>query len=122
MCSSNCVLLVYRYRREFLLSGLLKLLNTSIQFLPALLISRILRFSNTSPSFSLSQVGAGVFGEGLWLCLGLFTCLCAKTVVENQYFDQVISLGAAVKGTLSAAIYRKALKLSPTGRANNTVE
>ena len=113
--------LINRYKKQFIYSGLLKLLNTFIQFLPALLIAKILKCSNASPITSLSQLSSGVFNEGLLLSVGLFLCLCSKTVVENQYFDKVISMGANIKGTLSTAIYRKSLKLSPSGRSNNTV-
>ena len=53
--------------------------------------------------------------------LMLFGVLCVKTVIENQYFYAVTNLGANVRGVLSSAIYRKSLRLSSTGRANNTV-
>ena len=59
--------------------------------------------------------------EGYALCFLLFTVLCTKTLIENQYFDQAIQLGASIRGTLSAAVYRKSLKLGPAGQQNTTM-
>lgn len=104
-----------RHKNGFIASGLLKFTNTVIQFFPSLLIARILKFSDVcSSSHSL-------LNQGMYLSLMLFLVLCAKTVIENQYFDMVIKLGASIRGTLSTAIYRKALRLGPSSRKNNTV-
>jgi hypothetical protein len=59
--------------------------------------------------------------EGMILALALYGTLCVKTFLENQYFDAIIGIGAAARGAISAAIFRKSLKLSPAGRQNNTV-
>jgi hypothetical protein len=59
--------------------------------------------------------------EGMFLALALYGTLCVKTFLENQYFDAIIGIGAAARGAISAAIFRKSLKLSPAGRQNNTV-
>lgn len=63
----------------------------------------------------------GASKQGLFLSFLLFLCLSMKTVIENQYFDMVTMLGAQIRGTLSAAIYQKALRLGPEGRQNVTV-
>lgn len=59
--------------------------------------------------------------EGSMLSLLLFFVLCVKTAIENQYFDVVVNTGADIRSTLSAAIYRKSLKLGPGSRKTNTV-
>ena len=59
--------------------------------------------------------------EGMLLAFALYGTLCVKTALENQYFDSIISIGATARGAISAAIFRKSLKLSPSGRQNNTV-
>lgn len=105
-------------------SGLLKLLNTLVQFLPSLLIARILKHVDKGAAarniFSTGKMSV-LDKEGMLLALALYGVLCAKTVLENQYFDAIISIGATVRGAISAAIFRKSLKLSPSGRQNNTV-
>lgn len=104
-----------RYKGPFIASGLMKLLNTVVQFFPSLIVARILQLSDMSTSSDIILL-KGCILSGL-----LFVVLCTKTVVENQYFDMVINLGANIRGTLSTAIYRKSLKLGSSSRRNNTV-
>ena len=87
-----------------------------MQFFPSLIVARILQFSSSSALGS-----DAILNKGFYLSLLLFLVLCLKTIVENQYFDMVINLGANIRGTLSSAIYRKALKLGPSSRKNNSV-
>ena len=114
----------YRYKVPLIQSGVLKLMNTLVQFLPSLLIARILKHVDKAASarklFSTASMTA-VDREGMFIALALYSVLCVKTVLENQYFDAIISIGATARGAISAAIFRKSLKLSPSGRQNNTV-
>lgn len=50
----------------------------------------------------------------------LFIVLNGKALLENYYFYTVVNLGSSVRGALSAAVYRKTLKLSPSGRQTYT--
>lgn len=108
--------IVKMYKREFIRTGVLKFFNTLVQFFPSLLISRIVGVTEKG---TLGNPQLRMLG----LCYAalLFTALCAKTFLENQYFDEVINLSSKVKGTLSAAVYKKSLRLSPSSRQNNTV-
>jgi hypothetical protein len=146
-----------RYWKPFLFTGTLKLVNTLVQFTPALFLGRILKYvgqaspiftdqeSSKNVVFSLAEIlridsfetflilltfwRAAVFSsingffrnKGVKLSLLLFLSLCAKTAIENQYFHEIVVLSSEIRGTLSAAVYRKALKLSPESRRNNTV-
>ena len=114
----------HRFRVPLLQSGLLKLLNTLVQFLPSLLIARILKHVDKAAAarniFSTGKMSV-LDKEGMFIALALYGVLCVKTVLENQYFDAIISIGATARGAISAAIFRKSLKLSPSGRQNNTV-
>jgi hypothetical protein len=101
-----------------------------VQFLPSILVSRILRFVDKAAvskaagaALKGASTSAGAVNniEGAVLALALFGALNLKTVFENQYFDAIITLGASIRGALSAAIYRKALRLSPGGRQENSV-
>ncbi len=132
-----------RYKKDLLATGLLKLINTFVQFAPSLIISRILScvsrgrtipavalvtlFPTLSKYFSpsalaaLEQLHQLLRNEGVLLSMLLFAVLCAKTAIENQYFDAISRMSAEIRGTLSTAVYRKALKLSAASRQNNTV-
>lgn len=110
--------IVKMYRRPLVSSGLMKLMNTLVQFLPSLLIARIL---GDVDGVSAVLDRQALLQRGILLSVSLFLALCAKTFMENQYFYTVIDMGASIRGVLSAAIYRKSLRLSPAGRQNNTV-
>lgn len=126
---------VKMYSGLFIVSGVLKLFNTLVQFAPSLLIARILKVVDEGgflrAAAASSAAGASIFStatlklllrdKGFLLSIALFILLCAKTYIENQYFHVVTNLGSNVRGVLSAAIYRKSLKLSSSGRQNNTV-
>ena len=86
-----------RYKVPLLQSGLLKLLNTLVQFFPSLLIARILKHVDKAAAarnlFSTAKMTV-LDREGMFLALALYGVLCVKTVLENQYFDAIISIGA----------------------------
>lgn len=105
-----------RYKKQFIESGVIKLMNSAVQFLPSLLVSKILKLGTAGGVGGRAEVK-----RGLTLAIILFTSLCTKTVIENIYFDMVTNLAAQIRGTLSAAIYQKALRLGPEGRQNVTV-
>lgn len=142
---THCVIRCGRYKAELISTGLLKLVNTLVQFAPSLIVARILKFIGqggkatqcsavsanllsrlsiiASPAVqnAIAQLVSVFCHEGFQLSLLLFITLSCKTAIENQYFDAVSRLSSEVRGTLSTAVYRKALKLSPASRANNTV-
>ena len=105
------------YRKELIFSALLRLLNTGVQFLPSIIIARILRVVDKLSTTAASTV---LKKEGWLLCASLFSSLCVKTIIENQYFYEVTRLGASIRGALSSAVYKKSLRLSPSGRQNAT--
>jgi len=114
-----------------------------VQFAPSLIIARILSYvsrGRTIPAVALvrlfptlnEHISPPVLAvlehlhqllqnEGVLLSMLLFAVLCAKTAIENQYFDAISRMSAEIRGTLSTAVYRKALKLSAASRQNNTV-
>jgi hypothetical protein len=77
--------------RAFIHSGILKLINSIIQFFPSILTSKILKSVGKSTPFSSPA-------NGIALALLLFVTLSTKTIIENQYFFTVINAGASVKG------------------------
>lgn len=119
--------LLKMYWKEFLITGLLKGMNTCVQFLPSLIIARLLRSIDGSSKvhlpvlFSKATVNVLSASKGFKLSCILLLTLCAKTIIENQYFDGATSMGASIRGTMSAAVFRKSLRLSSSGRQNNTI-
>lgn len=120
--------IVRMYRKEFLLSGVTKFFNTLSQFLPSLIVSRILAYVDGAKQAQGALNSADSVWQlllqkrmGLQLSVLLLACLSLKTIIENQYFDRVSRFSAEIRGAISTAIYRKALRLSPQSRKNNTL-
>lgn len=119
------------YHSSFAYSGILKLFNTIVQFVPSLLVARILKLSETLADSKVVAATSSVAlndmlvftkrREGIVLSLLLLAALCAKTIIENQYFHVVTEMAASVRGAVSSAVYRKSLRLSPSGRQNSTI-
>lgn len=130
------------YKKQFIYSGMLKLVHTCIQFTPSILVSKLLAVSALNHQL-LNQVRAATSAATKTTAVGsllalqqqvsknrqwgyayavmLLLVLCGKTFVENQYFDEVINMSLNVRNTLAAAVYQKSLRLSPAGRQNHTV-
>lgn len=118
--------LLRMYKWDFINSGLLKAMNTLVQFLPSLIIARLLKHIDTHNSAALPPLSALTWktyatNKGFLLASMLLLTLCAKTIIENQYFDLATTSAASIRGTTSAAVFKKSLRLSPSGRQNNTV-
>jgi ABC-type transport system involved in cytochrome bd biosynthesis fused ATPase/permease subunit len=109
---------LYRYKKSFIVSGITKAINSIVQFFPSILLSKLLKLINSG---TLKTHNPLAIKQSVMLALLLLLSLCTKTIIENMYFDMVTNLAAQVRGTLSAAIYQKALKLGPQGRQNVTV-
>jgi len=88
------------HRGQLLRTGVLRIVNSVIQFLPALCLSSLL--------FAIEE---GRIGVGLRFAGVLFAVLCTKTFVENQYFFHISNLATRVRAMLQASIYRKSLRL-----------
>jgi ATP-binding cassette, subfamily C (CFTR/MRP), member 1 len=58
--------------------------------------------------------------KGAAIALAMFAVAMFQTVMIHQYFQLAFVTGMRIKGGLSAAIYRKSLKLSNEGRASKT--
>ena len=114
------IILCCRYKKEFLRTGLLKFLNTCVQFLPSLVIARILKLVSVG-GVNVVTAPKSYISKGISLSVALLFILSTKTFLENAYFFEVINLAASVRGALSTAIYRKSLRLNPQGRQNFTV-
>eukprot|EP00752_Nemacystus_decipiens_P001289 g1282.t1 len=109
--------LYYLYRGPFLTAGALRFVNTVVQFLPAILVQRLLRLLESG----IAAGGAGAVKKAYILCAMLFTVVSLKTAIENQYFYTTNNIGTSTRGVLSTAVYRKSLRLSPSARQNATV-
>ena len=93
-------------KNTLITTAFLRLLNTSIQALPALLVARLLRLVETNDVSAVKALNAA---------FTLVAVLSAKMVVENQYFHKVIQCAMLVRGSVAGIIFDKSLRLPPGG-------
>ena len=94
-------------RRNIVLTGSLRLLNTAVQAFPAILVARLLRLVEAGTAYPPQKAFMAV--------ASLIFILTVKTVLENAYFDLVVRTAMQVRGILAGMIFDKSIRLSSTG-------
>lgn len=108
--------------RRFIIAGVIKLLNTALQFTFPILINLILKFIEDTQSGKISD--SAPWSEryrGYWLSAVLFVFIAAKAITENQYFHRVMRSGYQSRVAVSVAVYNKSLRLSNSERQATTL-
>jgi len=101
--------LLKQQRGALLLTGVLRLLNTGVQAFPAVLVSRLLR--------TIEAGNAVPASKAYQAAILLVSVLTLKTVVENQFFHNVVSMATKTRGSLEGLIFDKSLRLPNGGIA-----
>ena len=104
--------LLIHQRRVLLVTGCLRLLNTSIQAFPALLVARLLRLIESGDKNPTSKA--------LWAAVSLVSVLSVKMITENQYFHNVVQCATQTRGSLAGMIFDKSMRL-PSGSEGTSV-
>jgi len=111
--SESLVLLkaiIMHQKKMLIMTGLLRLVNTSIQAFPALLVARLLRIIEAGETHHpLKPIQAALLLVGV---------LSLKMIVENQYFHMLVKSATQVRGSLSGMIFDKSLRLSSAGASD----
>lgn len=103
--------LLIHQRRTLILTGCLRLLNTSVQAFPAILVSRLLRLIEAGEENPISK--------SLWAAASLVAVLSIKMVTENQYFHRVVQCATQTRGSLAGLIFDKSLRLPSGGEVGS---
>jgi len=92
-------------------SGLVKALNSTLQFIPPVLLNFFLRWvDDAAYGRPINQ------WEGwMWACV-LFVVLSCRTLTENNYFHRVVRIGYQMRNAITTTVYRKSLRLSPVAK------
>jgi ATP-binding cassette, subfamily C (CFTR/MRP), member 1 len=107
---------------RFVMAGVIKLLNTALQFTFPILINLILKFIEKSQRGEISATDPWtVRYRGYWLSAVLFVFIAAKAITENQYFLRVIRAGYQARVAVSVAVYNKSMRLSNSERQATTL-
>lgn len=104
--------------RRLAIAGIVKFFNTALQFTFPLLLNAILTFIERSqrgdPSIKNKNAGYA-------LAVALLVAMAAKAITENAYFHLVNRCGWQAKASISAAVYKKSLRLSASERGTTTL-
>mmetsp|Transcript_38635 Transcript_38635/g.93395 ORF Transcript_38635/g.93395 Transcript_38635/m.93395 type:complete len:1518 (+) Transcript_38635:75-4628(+) len=99
--------IVYHQRRQLLVTGVLRLVNTIIQAFPAVLVSRLLKCIEAGSSYPAKRA--------VTAALLLVSVLCLKMIIENQFFHHIVQMSTQTKGSLEGLIFDKSLRLPDGG-------
>ncbi|KAJ2338675.1 hypothetical protein GGF43_006826, partial [Coemansia sp. RSA 2618] len=99
----------------YALAGLLKLAQDILQFTQPVLLSRLIGFVASHATSAPQPVSWGFF-----YALSMLVLQVVQTLLLHQYFQLSMTTGMKAKTSLTAAIYRKALRLSNETRQEYT--
>ncbi|KAL3943726.1 MAG: hypothetical protein SGBAC_002196 [Bacillariaceae sp.] len=107
---------------RFVQAGLIKAVNTALQFGFPLLLNEILFFiEEYEKGLILDTDPWYVQYRGYWLAGVLFLAMGSKALTENNYFHIVNRGSFHVKSAISVAVYNKSLRLSNVERQSTTL-
>jgi len=108
--------------RRFYVAGMIKFINTGLQFSFPLLLQAILQFIEDSQMGRIPP-DASWHEEykGYWLAGCLFVAMAAKALTENAYFQRVYRAGYQTRVAVSLGVYHKALRLANAARQSTTL-
>ncbi|XP_044001771.1 multidrug resistance-associated protein 1 isoform X9 [Aphidius gifuensis] len=96
----------------FIFGAILKLTQDIMIFISPQILNALIGFVNAPDE----PMWKGYFYAGL-----LFLTASLQTIVLSQYFNRMSIVGLRIRTALTAAIYRKALRMSNTARKESTV-
>jgi ABC-type multidrug transport system fused ATPase/permease subunit len=107
---------------QFIFAGLVKAVNTALQFGFPLLLNAILGYIEDYQKGLILETDIWhVRYRGYWLAALLFVSMGSKALTENNYFHIVNRGSFHVKSAISVAVYNKSLRLSNVERQSTTL-
>lgn len=89
-----------------------------MQFAPSLLLYGLLSSLQSGRQSMFTNLPPW---SGYVFAVAMFVALVVRTCVENAYFHMVMRVGFRIRTALTTAVYRKALRMSPTARQESPV-
>jgi ATP-binding cassette subfamily C (CFTR/MRP) protein 1 len=99
--------LIFNQRRLLIVTGVLRLINSTIQAFPALLVSRLLKCVEAGEAYPVRKAINAAFL--------LVSVLSVKMIIENQFFHNVINMSTQTRGAVEGLIFDKSLRLPGGG-------
>lgn len=105
--------LVKTFGFMYLVSLAFKFISDVLQFASPLLLGILIDYADNRGEFSLWR--------GYMPAIALFLASCVQSVFYHQNYHVGMAVGMRIRSTLIAAIFRKALTLSPSSRKDSTL-
>lgn len=105
--------LVVQFWRPMAVAGVFKFVNSTLNFAPLLLLYYLLANIAARSAGSTTDTA----GTGYILAAAMFVSIVLRTLNENYYFSLVLRVGFRIRAALTAAVYRKALRMTPAARS-----
>ena len=106
------------HKGKYIYCCTIKFANDFNQTLPPIILNLILQFLTDPTSLTEGE------GDDSWyayfLVLVMFTMMCLKTIVENQYFFHMMRMGMRIRVAVMGLVYRKALRLTQEAKSHHT--
>eukprot|EP00928_Gymnodinium_smaydae_P079240 TRINITY_DN63215_c0_g1_i1.p1 TRINITY_DN63215_c0_g1~~TRINITY_DN63215_c0_g1_i1.p1 ORF type:complete len:1371 (-),score=379.48 TRINITY_DN63215_c0_g1_i1:639-4751(-) len=109
------------FRRQMIVAGMIKSVNTAVQVIPFVLMKWFLMWMSETPTpgsendFTKWETLSGyVYILLIWLCMQI------KAVAENVYFHCVTMVGLQLRTAVVQSVFRKSLRLSLQARQGFT--
>jgi ABC-type multidrug transport system fused ATPase/permease subunit len=107
---------------RFIVAGVIKFINSSLQFSFPILIRQILKFIEESQAGKIQDTDPWHERyRGYWLSALLFIAMGSKAATENAYFHRVMRGGYQLRVAISIMVYNKALRLANSERQATTL-
>ncbi|KAG9508844.1 Multidrug resistance-associated protein 1, partial [Fragariocoptes setiger] len=96
---------------KFIIAGLFKLIQDTLQFITPIFLKRLLRFmsSATEPAW-----------HGYLFGIGLLVIPTIQSLILGAYFHRMVRIGMQVRSLLISSVYRKSLLLGSSSRQDST--
>jgi hypothetical protein len=116
----NAILEVMGVR--FWIAGLIKLINSLLQFSFPLLLNAILKFIQETDAGVIPPTAPGTERyKGYWLSAILLSAMAGKSITENAFYQRVYRCGFHAKTAVSVAVYEKSLRLTNAERQSTNM-
>ena len=102
--------LVQSFGLQFFCGSLLKLIHDTMVFISPMLLKRIIGYAD----------GNEQLWKGVAYALALLFVTSLQSVILAKYFYDMYAIGIKIRSSMTSAIYRKSLRVSPQGKTEST--
>ena len=109
-CASVVKALAKAFGVQFFCGSILKFIHDTMVFIAPMLLKRIIGYAD----------GNEELWKGIGYALALLFVTSLQSVILAKYFYDMYGIGIKIRSSMTSAIYRKSLRVSPQGKTEST--